>query len=167
MINNRNIVFEKTKKIEYIEKVRKEKHVIKNYKFASISNIESNLVNDLIIDTFSFLTLCVIENINIIFLKKNTYYELKMNDGNDIFVINKNQNDKYGFKLIQKTDSKYEEYKNTNYKIENIDKTIKSITYYKVEELINICSKLSIESIHKSGKQKSKKELYESIIQNL
>jgi hypothetical protein len=90
-----------------------------------------------------------------------------MNDGNDIFVINKNENDKYGFKLIQKTDSKYEEYKNINYKIENMDKPIKSITYYKVEDLISICSKLSIESIHKSGKQKSKKELYESIIQNL
>jgi len=168
MLNNRNIVFEKTQKIEYIEKIRKEKHIIKNYKFASICNIESNLVNDMNIDTFSFLTLCVIENINVIFIQRKTYYELRMNDNNDVFVIKKNENDKYGVELIQKTDSAYENYKNDYYKIENLDKPIKSITYYKVDDLISICAKLSIESIHKeTGKQKSKKDLYESIIQKL
>ena len=168
MLNNRNIVFEKTKKIEYVEKIRKEKHMIKNYKFASISNIENNLVNEMKLETFAFLTLCVIENMNVIFLKRNAYYELKMNDGNDVFVIKKNDADKYGVELIQKMDESYEKYRNQYYQIENMDKPFKAITYYKVNELVEICSKLCIDTTDKNtGKQKSKKELYESIIQNL
>lgn len=168
MLNNRNIVFEKTKKIEYVEKIRKEKHMIKNYKFASISNIENNLVNEMKLETFAFLTLCVIENMNVIFLKRHAYYELKMNDGNDVFVIKKNDADKYGVELIQKMDESYEKYRNKYYQIENMDKPFKAITYYKVNELVEICSKLCIETTDKNtGKQKPKKELYESIIQNL
>jgi hypothetical protein len=169
MINNRNIVFEKTNKIEYIEKIRKEKHILKNYKFASISNIENNLVNDFKIDTFSFLTLCVIENINVIFIKRKTYYELQMNDSNTVYIIKQNENEKYGFEMIEKTNKNvYDNYKNNYYQIDNIDKPIKSITYYKVSDLIDICIKLCIEQTNtETGKQKPKKELYESIIQKL
>jgi hypothetical protein len=167
-MNNRNIVFEKTKKIEYVEKIRKEKHMIKNYKFASISNIENNLVNEMKLETFAFLTLCVIENMNVFVIQRNTYYELKMNDGNDVFVIKKNDGDKYGVEMIQKIDESYEKYRNQYYQIENMNKPFKAITYYKVNELVDICSKLCIETTDKkTGKQKSKKELYESIIQNL
>jgi hypothetical protein len=169
MINNRNIVFEKKHKIDYIEKIRKEKHIIKNYKFASLCNIENNLVNDMKIDSFSFLTLCVIENINVIFIKNKTYYELQMNDSNDIYVIKINEKGQYGFETIQKIGNDvYETYKNNFYKIENIDKPVKSITYYKVSDLTDICVKLSVETKNKeTGKQKNKKELYESIIQHL
>jgi hypothetical protein len=169
MINSRNIVFEKTNKIEYIEKIRKEKHILKNYKFASISNIENNLVNDFKIDTFSFLTLCVIENINVIFIKRKTYYELQMNDSNTVYIIKQNENEKYGFEMIEKTNKNvYDNYKNNYYQIDNIDKPIKSITYYKVSDLIDICIKLCIEQTNtETGKQKPKKELYESIIQKL
>lgn len=38
---------------------------IKLYKFASISNIENQLVNENIIDLKTFLTLCPLENINV------------------------------------------------------------------------------------------------------
>jgi hypothetical protein len=49
-----------------------------------------------------------------------------------------------------------------------MDKPIKTITYYKVSDLVDMCEKLSIEIINTTTKKnKSKKELYELIIQQL
>jgi hypothetical protein len=165
MIQHKNIVLEKNYKIEYIEKIRKEKHIIKNYKFASFTNIENNLVNDNKINISTFLTLCVVENINVMFIRRKTYYELFMNDSNDVYIVNLSENDKYGFELIQK--NACDKIRDSFFRIDNIDKPLKSITYYKVNELIEICKKLLIDFNKETGKNKSKSELYESIIPHL
>jgi len=168
MIQNKNIVYEKGVKIDYVEKLRKEKQVIKPYKFDSLMNLENNLATDYKIGIPTFLTLCVIENINVIIVRKKTFYELLLNDTNDIYVINLSENDKYGFKHIVKNGEDYETYKNTFFRINNMDKPIKTITYYKVSELVDMCEKLSIEIVNTTTKKnKSKKELYELIIQQL
>ena len=168
MIQNKNIVYEKGVKIDYVEKLRKEKQVIKPYKFDSLTNLENNLATDYKIGIPTFLTLCVIENINVIIVRKKTFYELLLNDTNDVYVINLSENDKYGFKHIVKTSEDYETYKNTFFRINNMDKPIKTITYYKVSELVDMCEKLSIEIVNATTKKnKSKKELYELIIQQL
>lgn len=169
MIQYKNVVFEKTHKIEYIEKVRKEKQILKVYKFTSLSNIENNLVNDSAIDLATFLTLCVLENKNVLLIKKKTYYELQMNDSNDVYVLTINEHDKYGFQLIDKsTNHLYDEWKSRLFHIENIEKPMKSATYYKVADLTDICLKLGISILRaEGGKNKSKNELYESILQQL
>ena len=52
------------------------------------------------------------------------------------------------------------------YKLNVIDKPIKGMSSYKVAELLDICSKLGIEVVNKeTGKNKTKNDLYESIIQ--
>ena len=87
-----------------------------------------------------------------------------MNDTNILYIIYSLDNYKFGVKLDINNDS--EKIKNTLYKIENIDKPIKSITYYKISDLITICNKLSITTLNEStNKNKNKKELYESLIQ--
>jgi hypothetical protein len=159
-------IIEKKFKIDYVEKIRKNKILIKPYKFSSISNIENQLANEFKIDLKTLLTLCVIENINVFFINKKTYYELKTNDSNDIFVIKKFDNDKFGYKLVLSDSQELETYKSSLFKIDNIDKPIKSISSYKVSELIEYCNKLVIETVNKeTGKIKSKKDLYESFIQ--
>jgi len=166
MLHNKNIVFEKNIKIEYVEKLRKEKQQIKPYKFASLHNIENDLVNENKIDAKTFLTLCVLENMNVVFIKRKTYYELSVNDNDEYFVVQFIHADKFGFQQMNKIET--EKYKKDLFQIENIDKPIKSITYYKVEDLINICTKLGIEFTNTSnGKKKPKKELYENIVQQL
>jgi len=165
MIPYKNIVVEKSIKIEYVEKIRKEKQCIKPYKFAALQNIENNLVHDQKINASTFLTLCVVENLNILFFKKRTYYELMLNDSDDIYIIAKQDDNKdnYGFQKMCKKEA--EEYKKKFMLIENIDKPMKSITYYKVSELLDICDKLGIVSI--DNKRKTKQALYESIVQQL
>jgi hypothetical protein len=168
MIHNKNIVFEKTQKIEYVEKIRKEKQNIKNYKFASLTNIENSLANEFKIDIPTFLTLCVIENINVIIVKKQSYFQLEMNDSDDVYVISLNENDKYGFQVVCKNHANYTKYNNEFFKIDNMNKPLKCMANYKVSELIDICKKLLIEFTNKTtGKNKLKNELYELIIQQL
>jgi hypothetical protein len=172
-INHKNDVIASQLKIEYIEKIRKNKQTVKTYKFDTISNIESNLANDSILNIKTFLTLCAIENINVLIVNNKTYYELLMNDTSDIYVLycleNKgkgNYEKKYGFELSRKEDID-NNLKPNLYRVENIDKPIKSISAYKVDDLLHICNTLGIPTVnHQSKKQcKTKTELYEGIIQ--
>jgi hypothetical protein len=163
ILEHKNIIIEKKNKIEYVEKIRKEKQTVKTYKFATLTHIENNLANDNYLDIKTFLTLCAIENLNILFVKNKTYYELLMNDSNELHIVYLLQNEKYGYE-INHTNS--EQIKNTLYKLDNIDKPIKSMSGYKISELVEICEKLAIDTINKeTNKAKCKKDLYEAIIQ--
>lgn len=92
-----------------------------------------------------------------------------MNDTDIIYIVYEIQSNskyfnKYGYELA--TEEKINKIKSTHYKLDKIDKQMKSISSYKVEDLVNICNKLAIETTNKdNGKTKSKKDLYESIIQ--
>ena len=163
MLEYKNILIEKKLKIEYVEKIRNEKQTVKTYKFATLTHIENNLANENQLDVKTFLTLCAIENLNILFVKNKTYYELLMNDGNELHTVHLLQNYKYGHEI---NPTSAEQIKTTLYKLDNIDKPIKSMSGYKLSELVEICEKLAIDVINKdTNKSKGKKELYEAIIQ--
>ena len=159
-----SIVTEKQLKIGFVEKLRKEKQLIKIYKFASNTHIENQLVNENKIDIATFLTLCVLEKLNIVYLKKKTYYELLMNDSNDIHVVNFTDYGKFGYKLSLNND--VNNIRTTLFKIDNIEKPVKALSAYKLSDLVEYCNKLDIDIINeKTNKKKNKNELYESLIQ--
>jgi hypothetical protein len=168
-LNNKNSLIAKQMKIDLVDLIRKNKDIVKMYKFDTISNLESNLANDNNLNVNTFLTLCAIENINIIFLRKNTYYEMLMNDSDKIYIVHEIQsqskyNNKYGYEMG--TNESISNIRNTFFKLEAIGKPIKAISAYRLDELINICNKLVININNNiTSKQKSKKELYEAIIQ--
>ena len=163
-MENINIVIEKTLKIEYVEKLRKKKDLLKTHKCASLLHIENMLVNEYKIDMKTFLALCVFENKNTLFIKKKMYYELEMNSLDEIHIVHFFQEkNKY---QIEIDNSKTVEYRNSLYKITNIEKPIKAISSYKSEDLIEISKKIGIEYTNKeTGKTLLKKDLYEFIIQ--
>jgi hypothetical protein len=53
--------------------------------------------------------------------------------------------------------------KNKYYLIENIDKPIKGISSYKISELAAISKFFDIKLTYESGKNKTKKDIYEEI----
>jgi hypothetical protein len=169
MINVRNSLVAKQIKINYVNKIRINKPVVKTYKFDTITNIESNLANDNNINIKSVMTLCAIDKINIIFISRNTYYELLMNDSELIYILREIDNKskyskKYGYEIGNPI--LLEEIRTKLYKIEKLGKPIKALSSYKLEDLIDICIKLAIEiKRNDSDKNKSKNELYESLIQ--
>jgi hypothetical protein len=165
MIENKNYVLEKKIKIEYVEKIRKDKQLIKTYKFTSLTNMENNLVNEEKINIGTFLSLCVFENINILYIKNKTYYELLMNDNKEIFIIRELEYKK--FSMEKNTVDHVDNIKKILFQLNSIEKPIKAISSYKLQELIDICCKLGIQTINKlTNKSKNKNELYEEIIQS-
>ena len=171
MLQNRNTITTKQLKINLVSKIRENKQIVKSYKFDSISNIESNLANDNTITIKTFMTLCAIDNINIILVSNKIYYEVLTNDTNVIYIIREIDNSRskygkwYGYEIAN--EELLNNIRDNYYKVETVDKPIKSLSYYKVADLLNIASKLAIETVNKStGKNKTKNELYETIIQS-
>lgn len=172
-LNYKNSLVAKQQKIDLITSIRKNKDTVKMYKFDTISNLESNLANDNKMSPKTFLTLCAIENINVVYVNKKTYYELLTNDTGVVYIVhdlapqNQTQSKYYhkcGFEMA--TEESLHSIRETLYKLDHIDKPIKSASAYKVQDLQNICNKLGIEILNKvSGKNKTKNDLYESLIQ--
>lgn len=170
-LENINIVVEKKMKIEYVEELRKNKHVIKSSKLAPLIYIENFLANEPQIDIKTFLTLCILEKISLLYLNKKTFFLLNTSEDDvseltSMHVVKKNDSlSKFGIMENEKPE-KIKEYMDALYKIENISKPIKGLSSYKVSELVDMSKKLGLEIINKTtNKQKTKNELYESLVQ--
>ena len=164
-----NMVVEKKLKIEYVDKLRENKNIIKKYKIAPLSEVENYLVNENMIDVKTFLILCILEELSVLYLRKNTYYELSFVSSDapadKQHVVVCHSPFKYTYEC-EKTPEEIQTYKNTYYKLDQIDKPVKGFSSYKLPELVTICNKLSLDVINLATlKKKTKQELYESIIQ--
>lgn len=169
MLNCRNSLMTKQIKIDLVQKLRTNKPILKMYKYDTLINMENNLVNEQMVDIKTVMSLFAIDNINVIYVKEKIYYELLFNEETPVYIIREKEIGtkyvkKYGFE-IGNTNT-LELIKTTLYKIDKLDKPIKSLSSYKVQELIDICEKLCIET-KQSGKNKhkTKNELYEAIVQ--
>ena len=125
-----------------------------------MNELQNELTQQDIISVKGLYALCIIHNINILYIKNRTYYDIKVCDKQINVIINTN-NEIYMNDNI--SEIKINEYKSSYWKIENISKPLKSISSYSLVELQNICANLNI-PIKKQNKNCLKKELYESII---
>jgi hypothetical protein len=157
-------------KIDAITIIRDNKAIIKTHKFDTITNIESNLANDQFINIKTIMTLCAIENINLIYVSKKTYFELNLDENEPIYIIyelpvhKSKYIKKYGFEKA--TDTILQNIRANLYKVVTLEKPLMCLSSYKLSDLIEISNKLAIDIVHKeTGKKKTKNDLYESIIQ--
>ena len=158
-----NIVIERKIKIEYIERFREGKQVLKTYKTAPLTYLENILLNEKQIDIKTLIALCVIEGISFIYIYKNTYYEMNIDadESTQIHaIVRMDMPTKYGYKIIQDVKPIRESF----YKIDNMNKPLKSMSAYKLDELVVFCNKLGF-AADNDGKKASKKGLYEMLIQ--
>jgi len=182
MLGNINIVKEKQEKIKYIDIIRENKKNLKNKKINKLTDVENELVNENKINIKTFLILCIIKKLNILYVDdiKRVMFESINNESNDNIYIVHNNNNKYYFseeKIINKDDENVENIEKSqnkkeyiNYKdkynyflFDNIEMKLKCISSYKVLDLLNIKDKLKIKDTDK----KNKKELYEMITLHL
>jgi hypothetical protein len=164
-----NIVIEKKIKIEYIEKLRGKKVELKQNKMAPLTHVENSLLNEFKIDLKTFLALCICDGLPVTYVHKKMYYELDLDDGEASGITTgetKTANIlarfdeplKYGCKVGKEIQV------SSLYKIDNLNKPIKAISAYKMEELLDMCHKLGI---NMGIKKQIKKDLYEQIVQEL
>jgi len=119
----------------------------------------------------TFLILCILEELSVLYIRKQTYYNLNFisseseSDSTKQHVILCHSLHKYTYEL-EKTKEDIEAYKSGFYELDHIDKPVKAFSSYKLPELVEICNKLSIEIINGATlKKKTKQELYEAILQ--
>lgn len=91
-----------------------------------------------------------------------------MNENNDVYIIREIQHQskyvkKYGYEVA--TSITLQEIRDNLYRLDCIDKPIKSISSYKLSDLTAIALKLGLKDKNDNGKNKTKNELYESIVQ--
>ena len=176
LLNNEKITLVKEKKIkiDYVDVLREKKSIFKkqSIKFPSMTHIENDLVNEPIIDLGTFLSLCHLEKMNVLYVSKKTYFEMNENEGEPIHLIKRvDEPSKKSRYIYQGTNALLlENYRNTLYKIENIEKPVKAITSYKVADLIDFSMKLGLETTYHDEKtakikNKSKQALYEAVVQ--
>lgn len=172
---NKRFVIEKEDKINYIENIKQYKEIIKRQKLMSISEFENNLIVEKKININTFLNLCAIKNINVIFIKNKIFYELLSNDDEEVFIVyntkvnsSSSKYDKFGFDKCKKKDEKWTKIYSQYYQTNNILCPIKSLSYYKVDDLISISQKFNLSvTIDGTSKNKKKTDLYEQIIQHI
>ena len=148
-------------KIDLVYTVRENKDLLKKLKLRK-SKLEENLTNDKRKNLDTFLFLIAVNEMNLIYINGQTYYEELYSDEEKICIIKyEKEQDKYGLYDVSK--EKLEELKKTRLHILNISKPIKSLSSYKVLELKEICKTLNIDIMKTETKCKTKKELYQLI----
>ena len=165
MIGNQHFVEEKKRKFEYVELLRTKKALLKAHKIKPLIEIEDDLANKDKISLKTFVALCLIHGVNAIIINKRRFFECKYSDQSNMHIIVKrNDSELYYLDLIS-PELKINQYKETYFAMNSIDCTLKSISSYKLDELMEISIKLGIE-YDKTDKKKTKKEIYELIIMN-
>lgn len=166
--NTRNNMFsiEKDYKINFVEIIRKNKNKLKSHKL-KLSELEDEFVNRNYITLKGLYALCIMNEINLlIYYENKTYNKLYYNNekGVDYIILVDNKKNIIDEKINKDF---YNNIINNYYYIENINKPINSLSYYKLEEIQNIAEKLSINLYDSGTKLRKKKDLYEEIINKL
>jgi hypothetical protein len=168
-IGNQHFTIEKTEKFKYIENLRKKKDILKINKIRPLSDLEDDLAHNPRISIKTFFALCIIEKLNILLVDKRKMYESINNDDSEIHVIHRNSVSFEHYIELNVTPTKLSNFRETFYKVNGFDNSLKSMSAYKVDELLELCKKLDI-NVHPNnadGKKKmGKKDIYELLVQN-
>ena len=140
-----NVYNEKQVKTKMAEEINKLKIKKKDF-------IMDNLLYDFNIHLITLNALCMHYKINLIFVKDQIYIKMFHNEDGPIIVMDNN------FKFLDYSESIYD----THYEIINLEKPMNCMSYYKVDELIQIAIKL-----HLNYEKIKKQILYDSIYNNL
>jgi hypothetical protein len=168
-VGNQHFPIEKTEKFRYIELFRTKKDILKINKIKPLADLENDLANSPRISIKTFFALCIVEKINILLVDKRKIYESITNDETKINVIHRNSVSYEHSIEFNIPDDKLTNYRDTYYKVQGFDSGLKSMTSYKVDELLELCKKFNIDTTNtaESTKKKlAKKDIYELLVQN-
>ncbi len=161
-------VNEKTEKIKCVTMLRENKQQLKGKKIKNIKeHVENELVNCSTITMKTFIALCIVANINVLYIQKRKCFEMIFDEDSPIHVVHDMLNDKYCYEP-DASKEQIEHYRKTMFKWESIEKPLKAVGSYTSDELVELSKQLGLETM-KSGenKKKTKNELYEQIVLNI
>jgi len=165
ILPNKYFIIEKNRKIDWIPFLRENKKVFKPLKY-KLSNLETNLVNEPNMHITTLETICFLNSINFVVIKNKMIYKNIQEDceDNDAIILKYySEQKKYGI-FLNKKENFLEKIEKDLFRVQNIEKPLKSIGTYKVKDLQDIAEKLNIPLISEiTSKKKTKKLLYSDI----
>lgn len=158
MLGEHTYSIENQEKMKCIETLKLHKSTIKDLK-TKIIDCENDLINNKKISLSTFIVLCAIKSINPCIVFKNLYFIYDESE-NPNFIIHK-VNGLYGYEPFN--ESLYDGVKTNRMCITNINKPIKAISSYKIDEIKMLAESLHISSYNDNQKSKNKIMLYDDI----
>ena len=158
MINNK-FTHEKKKKFELVDIIRGEGSLLKSLKISK-TKVEVDLTNSKCISLNTMCALCNIYRLNMVYVCGKKYYEIILDEDKPYNIIEES-NYKFGLKKNVEL-STIKKYRDNYWLMESLDKPLKSISSYKVDDLRIICNQLNI-----CTDKMTKPKLYEEILSKL
>jgi len=178
-VGSQYFTVEKTEKFKYIELLRckENKDLLKINKIKPLSELEDDLANKERISIKTFFALCIIEKLNILLVDKRKIYQSMNNDSPSINVIHRNSQSYEHYIELNVNNESITNFKETYYNVIGFDDTLKSMTSYKVDELLTLCKKLNIvtgpeptlsasNNTNSKIKKLTKKDIYELLVKS-
>jgi hypothetical protein len=171
--NTTSYINEKNEKFKCIQLLRDNKDLLKTKKIKNLKeDVEDDLANKDRIGMKTFIALCIVSKINIVYIHKRKCFEHMHNEEEPVHVVH-SSNEYCGELNISK--EQLNTYRTTLFKWESVDKPLKAVSSYKSDELLDLCIKLVFDNDSSATnatnkqnlKKKTKKELYELLVQNL
>lgn len=158
MLGEHTYSIENQEKMKCIESLKSHKSIIKELK-SKIIDCENDLINNKKITLSTFIVLCAIKAINPCIVFKNIYFIYDESEAPS-FIIHK-VNGIYGYEPYNET--LYNGIKTNRMCITNINKPIKAISSYKIDEIKTLADSLHISLYDDNQKSKNKIMLYDDI----
>jgi hypothetical protein len=181
---------EKEHKYTCVERLRHEKKMVSSFRLASLAHVENQLANEPALDMPSFLVLCQMERIPFLLVRRQLGYvspaleDMCEDAPSPVFVVYEHlggggashRNVRYGYRSVP-----YEEARRLRaslHVVDNIDKPLRSLSYYKSQDLQEMCKKLGLllptkeeeeednpGNPHNGKRKMTKAQYYEAILQ--
>lgn len=155
---------EMQEKFKYIELIRKNKELLKLHKINKLTSLENELANEKTISIKTFMTMCIIENINVYLINDRKVYVNISDESLPINIIFKNKNKPNYCVDFETTEEKINNYKENYLIMNSFEDKLKSMNSYNMDELSNICKKLDLTI--SSDEKINKKYLYDLILKH-
>ena len=131
-----------------------------------IYDMEGHLANDPKLNINYLEPMLILDNLNFLYMNDKFYYSNINIPGNKVCIIKYFEKlDKYGL-FLEDTDKLYD-YTNKLLQVESLKKPINSISNYKAQQIKDICKKLNIDIMKTPTKCKTKKQLYQLVIEKI
>ena len=163
-IDNKHFVIEKEFKINFVETIRNNPSLLKDNKIKKIET-ELDIANSRQISINSFHALCLYNHLNVMVLSNNIYYSFISNNESSMNIIDISTN--FIGCRVDIDDNLLCDLLKNKICVENPDRPLRSVTFYKLNDLHEYCKKLGINYQYSSGKSKKKQEIYDEIKQLL
>jgi len=160
---NTSFTNEKSEKFKCIELLREKKNILKDKKIKNVKeDVEDELANKERIGMKTFIALCAVNNINILYIhNRKCFSNINTNDPT-IHVVHSLPYNKYCYESKVSAE-KIDDYKINYFNWENIDKPLRSMSYYTLDDLMTLCKKSLLIGVA-DEKKKTKKDLYEMLV---